>query len=184
VRWPHRFPRDGFSQRKTDFRYHEKNTCRPNLEVAPILTPAPSPRQRRRRRRQTESLRFPPAKVILALPAVQRTRSPAGLLERGSAKRFADSGLPYEVIIVATATPRRHGRKNRFRNVVQNAPLHSSNRRSKPGASVGRIRGRFERPVDRAGGSVDISHLRTPRQHATAGIDHRMVQSVTKVAIA
>ncbi|MEP5992114.1 glycosyltransferase, partial [Rhodopirellula bahusiensis] len=43
--------------------------------------------------------RFRPAKVIMALPAYNEEQSLPELLER-IGEAFADSGLPYEVVIV------------------------------------------------------------------------------------
>src|SRR6056297_2748140 len=49
--------------------------------------------------RSTASLRFRPAKVFLALPAYNEQEALPELLER-IGEAFADSGLPYEVVIV------------------------------------------------------------------------------------
>nr|WP_044302544.1 glycosyltransferase [Rhodopirellula sallentina] len=118
-------------------------------------------------------LRFRPAKVILALPAYNEQEALPELLERVG-EAFADSGLPYEVVIVDD------GSKDDTAKIASQMsfqmPVHLVKHDVNQGLGV-TIRDGLKEAVDRAGERDIIITMDADNTHPP-GLINRMVQSV------
>lgn len=151
----------------------KKTPAAPNLEVAPNLDAAPNPASTPTTTTATESLRFRPAKVILALPAYNEQEALPELLERVG-EAFADSGLPYEVIIVDDGS--QDDTAKIASQMSFQMPLHLVQHEVNQG--LGRtIRDGLREAVDRAGERDIIITMDADNTHPP-GLINRMVQSV------
>lgn len=119
------------------------------------------------------SLRFRPARVILALPAYNEQESLPELLERVG-EAFADSGLPYEVIIVDD------GSKDDTAKIASQMsfqmPIHLVQHKVNQGLGRTLLDG-LKEAVDRAGERDIIITMDADNTHPP-GLIARMVQSV------
>ncbi|ELP31990.1 dolichol-phosphate mannosyltransferase [Rhodopirellula baltica SWK14] len=117
--------------------------------------------------------RFRPAKVIMALPAYNEEQSLPELLER-IGEAFADSGLPYEVVIVDD------GSKDDTAKIASQMsfqmPIHLVRHEVNQGLGV-TIRDGLKEAVDRAGERDIIVTMDADNTHPP-GLINRMVQSV------
>ncbi|MFK8112954.1 MAG: glycosyltransferase [Rubripirellula sp.] len=120
-----------------------------------------------------DSLRFRPAKVLLALPAYNEQESLPELLERVG-EAFADSGMPYEVIIVDD------GSKDDTAKIASQMsfqmPIHLVQHEVNQGLGV-TLRDGLKEAVDRAGERDIIITMDADNTHPP-GLIARMVQSV------
>ncbi|MBB3204785.1 dolichol-phosphate mannosyltransferase [Rhodopirellula rubra] len=118
-------------------------------------------------------LRFRPAKVIMALPAYNEQEALPELLERVG-EAFADSGLPYEVVIVDD------GSKDDTAKIASQMsfqmPVHVVKHEVNQGLGV-TIRDGLKEAVDRAGERDIIITMDADNTHPP-GLINRMVQSV------
>ncbi|EMI40897.1 glycosyltransferase [Rhodopirellula sp. SWK7] len=127
---------------------------------APVAT-APNP------------LRFRPAKVIMALPAYNEQEALPELLERVG-EAFADSGLPYEVVIVDDGS--QDDTAKIASQMSFQMPVHLVKHEVNQGLGV-TIRDGLKEAVDRAGERDIIITMDADNTHPP-GLINRMVQSV------
>ncbi len=120
-----------------------------------------------------ESLRFRPAKVIVALPAFNEEESLPELLER-LGEAFADSELPYEIVIV------NDGSKDATASIIQQfalqMPVHLVNHAVNQGLGT-TIRDALREAMERADERDIIVTMDADNTHPP-GLIPRMVQMI------
>ena len=120
-----------------------------------------------------ESLRFRPAKVIVALPAYNEEESLPELLER-LGEAFADSNLPYEIVIV------NDGSKDATASIVEQfalqMPVHLVNHSVNQGLGI-TIRDGLREAAERADNRDIIVTMDADNTHPP-GLIPRMVQMI------
>jgi len=120
-----------------------------------------------------ESLRFRPAKVIVALPAYNEEESLPELLER-LGEAFADSELPYEIVIV------NDGSKDATASIIQQfslqMPVHQVNHTVNQGLGI-TIRDGLREAMERADERDIIVTMDADNTHPP-GLIPRMVQMI------
>lgn len=120
-----------------------------------------------------ESLRFRPAKVIVALPAYNEEESLPELLER-LGEAFADSNLPYEIVIV------NDGSKDATASIVEQfalqMPVHLVNHSVNQGLGI-TIRDGLREAMERADERDIIVTMDADNTHPP-GLIPRMVQMI------
>ncbi|MEM1225764.1 MAG: glycosyltransferase [Planctomycetota bacterium] len=124
-----------------------------------------------------ETIRFQPAKVIMALPAYNEQGSLPELLER-IGEAFADSGIPYEVVIVDDGSD-----DNTAQIAAQMSfqmPIHLLQHKVNQGLGI-TIRDGLREAVDRAGERDIIITMDADNTHPP-GLIARMVQMVQEGA--
>lgn len=119
------------------------------------------------------SLRFRPAKVIVALPAYNEQEALPELLERVG-EAFADSRQPYEVVIVDDGS--QDDTAKIISQMSLQMPLHLVQHAVNQGLGV-TIRDALQEAVDRAGERDIIITMDADNTHPP-GLIQRMVQSV------
>ncbi|QDT09201.1 glycosyltransferase [Planctomycetes bacterium K23_9] len=120
-----------------------------------------------------DSVRFRPAKVIMALPAYNEQESLPELLER-IGEAFADSNLPYEVVIVDDGSSDDTAKI--ASQMSFQMPIHLLQHEQNAGLGV-TIRDGLREAVDRAGERDIIVTMDADNTHPP-GLINRMVQMI------
>jgi dolichol-phosphate mannosyltransferase len=139
----------------------------------PIQPQSPTPRGNSDSSGLRESIRFRPAKVIVALPAYNEEASLPELLER-LGEAFADSNLSYEIVIV------NDGSKDATESIIQQfalqMPVHLVNHTVNQGLGI-TIRDGLREAMERADERDIIVTMDADNTHPP-GLIPRMVQMI------